>query len=51
CEICNKCFGRPQEVTRHQVCHTREKKFGCSTCDKKFARRDALLRHNRSHSK
>jgi hypothetical protein len=50
CEICHKCFGRPQEVTRHQVCHTGEKNFGCLTCYKKFARRDALLRHNRSHS-
>jgi hypothetical protein len=49
CALCTKSFGRPQELQRHQVCHTGERKFPCTKCKKTFARKDAMLRHYKSH--
>ncbi|KAI8882540.1 hypothetical protein K501DRAFT_148796, partial [Backusella circina FSU 941] len=48
CQICNKSFGRPQELQRHQVCHTGVRNFFCPNCTKSFARRDAMQRHYKS---
>lgn len=45
CHICNKPFGRSQEVKRHLMIHTGSKKFKCSVCEFLFLRKDTLDRH------
>ncbi|KAF9437080.1 hypothetical protein BGZ76_002046 [Entomortierella beljakovae] len=46
CEICPKeSFGRIHDLKRHHQSKHQEKSWPCEYCHRKFARRDALLRH------
>jgi hypothetical protein len=38
-------FTRNHDLNRHRKTHSLEKHFTCEDCDRKFARRDALKRH------
>lgn len=54
---CNTCaslfsaFCRSDELARHIRTHTGEKKFVCTTCNKRFMRSDHLRKHNKTHEK
>ena len=34
-----------EHLRRHERSHTKEKPFSCGVCQRKFSRRDLLLRH------
>ncbi|KAF8427500.1 hypothetical protein EV426DRAFT_699330 [Tirmania nivea] len=43
---CKKAFVRRTDLTRHVQCvHAKDKKFKCSMCNNRFARKDTLRRH------
>ena len=45
CEVCNKRFMKPHEVTNHMVTHTGLKPYQCNICHKMYAHRQSLNRH------
>ncbi|KAJ7888755.1 hypothetical protein B0H13DRAFT_1626991, partial [Mycena leptocephala] len=47
---CGKAFARLPDCKRHQQLHTNYRPFTCGSCNKQFARRDALDRHRASLS-
>ncbi|KAF8435564.1 hypothetical protein BGX38DRAFT_123711 [Terfezia claveryi] len=43
---CEKAFVRRTDLTRHVQCvHAKDKKYRCSMCNNRFARKDTLRRH------
>lgn len=44
---CGKTFTRNEELTRHKRIHSGLRPFPCSTCGKRFGRRDHLKKHTR----
>jgi uncharacterized Zn-finger protein len=51
CDICDKAFVRPAELSRHIRTHTNERPFKCETCHQKFKRNDHLKSHETKHTK
>lgn len=37
------------ELDRHSTIHTTNRPFACSSCPKKFGRKDKLVRHEKTH--
>ncbi|ORY07435.1 hypothetical protein K493DRAFT_273441 [Basidiobolus meristosporus CBS 931.73] len=52
CTICDKTFGRLDNLKRHYRTHTGERPFYCThpNCQKSFARSDQLARHVTIHT-
>ncbi|CAL8069885.1 unnamed protein product [Calicophoron daubneyi] len=50
CVLCNKCFSRSDELTRHGRIHTGAKPFRCNQCQREFSRSDHLTTHMRTHT-
>lgn len=46
---CGKTFTRNEELTRHKRIHSGIRPYVCSTCSKKFGRRDHLKKHMKTH--
>jgi DNA-directed RNA polymerase subunit RPC12/RpoP len=51
CDVCDKAFVRPAELSRHIRTHTNERPFKCATCHQKFKRNDHLKSHETKHTK
>ena len=51
CDLCDKAFVRPAELSRHIRTHTNERPFKCETCHQKFKRNDHLKSHETKHTK
>ncbi|XP_071098989.1 uncharacterized protein [Haliotis cracherodii] len=49
CGLCGYRFVNVNLLTRHVKAHYREKPFSCDMCNKKYARRDELVKHRMSH--
>jgi uncharacterized Zn-finger protein len=52
CPDCGESFSRPQDLKRHRLAkHTNELNYPCpiSSCTKRFARSDVMIRHSRTH--
>lgn len=47
CSICLRGFVRLEHLKRHALVHTQERPYVCEHCDKKFGRRDLMVRHIR----
>lgn len=49
-QFCDRTFVRLEFLKRHQLQHTGEKKYKCTECKRRFARKDYLAGHMRSHA-
>lgn len=50
CYICKRSYGCKLSLRHHWPDHIgQRKRFKCNTCNKDFARKDSLLRHQRIH--
>ena len=50
CDVCEKVFRYPSDVTRHMRIHTNEKPYECDFCDKAFRTSGVLKVHMRIHT-
>ncbi|XP_046368329.2 sex-determining transformer protein 1-like [Haliotis rufescens] len=48
---CGRAFARNEELTRHRRIHSGLRPHTCSTCSKKFGRKDHLNKHQKTHLK
>jgi uncharacterized Zn-finger protein len=47
CKICGIYVGRKRDLRRHMNIHDESNWFGCGDCNKRFHRKDMLVRHRR----
>ena len=50
CDVCEKVFAKPSDLTRHVRTHTKEKPYECDVCEKRFRRSSNLTTHKRIHT-
>uniref|UniRef100_A0A803KAK6 C2H2-type domain-containing protein n=1 Tax=Xenopus tropicalis TaxID=8364 RepID=A0A803KAK6_XENTR len=50
CRACRKCFPLQRMLTRHQKCHSIQKRHHCPCCSKGFNDTFDLKRHMRTHT-
>ena len=50
CDICDRAFRQPGNLTRHKLTHTAAKPYACGLCSKAFNRASNLHTHQRTHS-
>ncbi|XP_042309069.1 zinc finger protein 665-like isoform X2 [Sceloporus undulatus] len=50
CAVCGKVIANKNELNRHSLVHTREKRHKCMKCGKSFSRKDVLGVHERIHA-
>ncbi|ODQ47695.1 hypothetical protein PICMEDRAFT_22354, partial [Pichia membranifaciens NRRL Y-2026] len=50
CDLCGKTFNNNSKLKSHTLTHTDERSYACDApgCDKAFARRSDLRRHQRT---
>ncbi|OJJ48597.1 hypothetical protein ASPZODRAFT_150792 [Penicilliopsis zonata CBS 506.65] len=48
---CGKSFLRPEHLSRHCLNHRPKQIYHCSSCPKRFVRKDLLRRHEKRHEK
>jgi uncharacterized Zn-finger protein len=51
CDVCEKVFAKPSDLTRHMRTHTKEKPYECDVCEKRFTLAGNLQTHMRTHTK
>ena len=51
CDVCEKVFAKPSDLTRHMRSHTKEKPYECDVCEKRFTLAGNLQTHMRAHTK
>uniref|UniRef100_A0A8C6TVP7 C2H2-type domain-containing protein n=1 Tax=Neogobius melanostomus TaxID=47308 RepID=A0A8C6TVP7_9GOBI len=50
CPMCDKVFGRMENLRRHLLVHTGEKAFSCPVCNKQFTLKQHLKLHMVLHT-
>ena len=50
CDVCEKVFRYPSDLTRHMRTHANEKPYECDVCEKRFSQADTLQTHMRIHT-
>ena len=50
CGECGKGFHYSSELQRHSPVHSTVLPYGCQSCDKRYAQKKSLTRHERSHN-
>jgi len=50
CDICGKTFSRRNDLSRHLMLHSGERKYSCTFCDSKFIGSGDLYKHMRIHT-
>jgi len=50
CDVCGKLFPTIESLSTHKVLHG-TKMFPCELCDKKFSRKDYLIKHRNTHTR
>ena len=50
CDVCEKVFAKPSDLTRHMRTHTKEKPYECDVCEKRFTLAGSLKSHMRIHT-
>ena len=48
CNVCEKVFRYPSQLTRHMRTHTNEKPFECHVCEKRYRYAQSLRYHMRT---
>ena len=48
CDVCEKVFRYPSQLTRHMRTHTNEKPFECHVCEKRYRYAQSLRYHMRT---
>lgn len=50
CDLCGKTFSRKNDLSRHLMLHSGERKYACTFCDSKFIGSGDLHKHVRIHT-
>jgi len=50
CDVCEKVFAKPSDLTRHMRTHTKEKPYECDVCEKRFTQSSHLKTHVHIHT-
>jgi len=48
CDVCKKCFGRSDSLTKHMRSHTNERSYICEFCSLAFNQSSHLIKHRRT---